>query len=350
MEFSTKSLKGIFNAFKKNVASVPVQSNGTNVDAKKDFIAFYNLENFFDTKDDRGKDDGEYLPGSEKHWTPERYKRKKEHVAEVISSLKAGRLPMLTGLAEVENKDVLDYLTDDELFRHRLGYVHFESDDRRGIDVALLYHKEHFTPLISKKLKVKVSSEPHFRTRDILYVKGRLTDGEKLHVFVNHWPSRREGVKESKHRRIAAAFTIKDEVQNILERNPEAKIVIMGDFNDYPSNSSVSKVLRGKKKRSIRQNEFFNLAYRPYLEKKGTHHSFYGWSMFDQMLVSHSLIYGNGLITKDKACTIFANPMVMFYDRREKMYRPNRTYRGDHYHGGYSDHLPVFFNVEFKSR
>lgn len=337
----------ILNPFRKVVSESTKQRNLSS-NTEKAIIAFYNVENFFDTKDDRGKNDSEYLPDSEKHWTNDRYKRKKEHLAEVISSLKKEELPLITGLAEVENKDVLDYLTDDELFRNRLGYVHFESDDRRGIDVALLYKKESFTPLIKKPLKVHVSSEPHFRTRDILYVKGKLSDGEKLHVFVNHWPSRREGVKESKHRRIAAAFTVKNEVIKILEHNSNAKIVIMGDFNDYPSNNSVAKVLRGKKKQTIKQNEFFNLAYKPYLEKKGTHHSYHGWSMFDQVLVSRSFIYGNGLITTDKACTIFNNPMVTFYDRREDTYRPNRTYRGDHYHGGYSDHLPIFFNVEFK--
>jgi predicted extracellular nuclease len=333
----------IFKSLTKTNPGKTVTTDSLN---QKEIIAFYNLENFFDTKDDKGKNDSEYLPDSEKHWTQERYKRKKEHIAEVISSLKTGKLPLLTGLAEVENKDVLNYLIDDDLFRDRLDYIHFESGDHRGIDVALLYNKALFTPLISKPLKVEVSSEPHFQTRDILYVKGKLTNGEKLHVFVNHWPSRREGVEKSKHRRVAAAFTIKNEVQEILERNKMAKIVIMGDFNDYPSDTGLAKILKGKRKKSIRQNEFFNLAYKPYSEGKGTHYSYEEWSMFDQILVSYAFIYGDGIITKDDAFSIFTDHMIMFFDKRDNMYKPNRTYRGDHYHGGYSDHLPVFFNIE----
>jgi predicted extracellular nuclease len=316
----------------------------------KYIIAFYNLENFFDTKDDKGKDDEEYLPGSDKDWNLKRYNKKVEHIAQVISKLGTKELPLIVGLAEVENKMVLDDLVASEKVRDAFGYVHFESDDRRGIDVALLYHKNRFIPRFEKKIKVEVPEEPYFTTRDILYVEGELENGERLHVFVNHWPSRREGSKKTQVRRIAAAFALRREVHQILEQNQNSKIVILGDFNDLPINTSISKIVKGKKYLSLKNDEFYNLAYKPYLEKRGTvHDSRFGWSMFDQILISRSFIQGPGLITTDISCSIFDDKSILFFDKSENMYRPDRTYRGNTYHGGYSDHLPVYFNVKFNN-
>lgn len=310
-------------------------------------IAFYNLENFFDTKDDKGKGDEEFLPGSEKRWNLDRYHTKVDHTADAISKIDTKTLPLVIGLAEVENKAVLTDLVESKKIRGSFGFVHFESDDHRGIDVALLYDKENFLPLLKKPIKIEVPGEPHFATRDVLYVKGKLKNGEKLHLFVNHWPSRRQGPKKSEPRRLAAASAVRTEVRDIQGRNENAKIIIMGDFNDLPINASMSKILKGKKYRSLKKNEFYNMAYMPYIKKRGTHHSKHGWSMFDQILISKSLIEGNGIITEDKSCTIVEDKSIMFYDKRFNIYRPNRTYRGNKYHGGYSDHLPISFKVKF---
>jgi endonuclease/exonuclease/phosphatase family metal-dependent hydrolase len=334
----------------KNVRMIQKKENNVaSRNTKNETIAFYNLENFFDTKDDKGKDDAEYLPNSDKNWNLERYWTKVNHIADAISNIEPTRVPLIIGLAEVENKTVLNDLVESEKIENALSYIHFESDDRRGIDVALLYSKNKFTPLLEKQIKVEVPNEPYFVTRDILYVKGKLETGEKLHVFVNHWPSRREGPQKSQPRRLAAAFALREEVLKIQERNENAKIVIMGDFNDFPINQSLSKILKGKKHRALKKDEFYNLAYLPYTNNRGTHHSRHGWSMFDQILISRSLILGDGLITEDTSCAILEDKSIMFYDKRFEMYRPNRTYRGNTYHGGYSDHLPIYFKAKFKN-
>ncbi len=324
-------------------------NNADKIQAEKVTIGFYNLENFFDTKDEKGKDDEEFTPNSDKNWNLKRYQIKVNHIGEAISKMGKNRLPLLVGLAEVENKAVLNDLVESEKIGKVLDYVHFESDDRRGIDVALLYQKDRFFPLVEKPIKVEVFGEPHFATRDILYVKGKLKNDEKLHLFVNHWPSRREGALKTQHRRLAAAHAVRKEVKEILTRNRNAKIIIMGDFNDLPVNSSVSKILKGKKYRSVKFDEFFNLAYLPYSKKRGTHHSREGWSMFDQILISKALTAEKGLVTEDVTCTIVEDKSIMFYDKRYEMYRPNRTYRGDKYHGGYSDHLPIYFTAKFNN-
>ncbi len=313
---------------------------------KKEIVAFYNTENLFDTLKDAGKNDSEFLPNSPKHWTKDRYNTKINHISEVIYKLGRNDVPMLMGLAEVENKHVLFDLTRHERLKSNAEFVHFESDDSRGIDVALLYNKRKFQPYLEKKIPIRVSSEPNFSTRDILYVKGKADNDEMLHVFVNHWPSRREGFRHSRHRRISAAMRLKKEIAAIFEEEPQAKIIVMGDFNDDPNSVSFNDVLKPKKSTPIGDFDLLNLAYQPFKEGKGSSSSSkFGFSLFDQILISKKLTEESGYFTPYQSMIIFDHQFLKFYDKKQHRFFPNRTYKGIRYYGGYSDHYPVFFTL-----
>lgn len=311
-------------------------------------IAFYNLENFFDTVDDPIKNDDAFLPNGEKHWTDNRYLRKLELIAASIESICPISLPVLLGVAEVENAIVLTDLIYQAQFKGKYDFVHFDSPDRRGIDVALLYNKDHFEVIEKTNLKIRLPNNPNYVTRDILYVKGKLL-GEVIHLFVNHWPSRGEGTLKSRPKRIAAAHCLQSKTRFILDKNPQAKIIIMGDFNDLPISKSITSTLGAKANINLKWNEFYNLAAIPYKNKKGSLFARKHWLMFDQIMISQSLLNGNGLQIKDRELTIHLDKNLLYYDQHSGIYKPNRTYAGRTYHGGSSDHLPVYVRIENKN-
>ncbi|UCG28258.1 MAG: hypothetical protein JSV24_02540, partial [Bacteroidales bacterium] len=217
-------------------------------------IVFYNVENLFDTENDPAILDDEFTPDSEKMWDAERYEKKLDDIAEVLGSIRKRDLPEIIGLCEVENRKVLeDLINAKKLRREEFGIVHQDSPDARGIDVALLYRKERFKILAQKVLPVDFPFDT-IRTRDILYVKGETGDPETFHVFVNHWSSRTEGDKTTERRRIYAAVSLRKSVDSILNFEPDAKIIIMGDFNDEPTNMSLHTVLNAGNKRKNATN------------------------------------------------------------------------------------------------
>ncbi len=235
----------------------------------RQIVAFYNLENFFDTVDDPVKDDNDFLPGSVKDWSEQRYLEKLENITRSISSIVQTRLPAIIGVSEVENKTVLTDLLYQPAFNRSYDYIHHDSQDKRGIDVALLYDRNIFMVLSQETFQVEVESHENYTTRDILYVKGAFEGDDVIHFFVNHWPSRREGTKKSMPRRIAAAQSLSSKTQNIWQTDPQAKIVIMGDFNDLPVSQSISRYLNAKSQPDINQEELYNLAYIPYQQENG---------------------------------------------------------------------------------
>ncbi|MBL6963569.1 MAG: hypothetical protein ISR55_07090 [Bacteroidetes bacterium] len=309
-------------------------------------IAFYNLENLFDTVNDPQKDDNDYLPGSFKNWDKYRYTSKLEHISESLESIKPGSLPIILGVSEVENKTVLKDLLSQTAFRGEYDFIHYDSNDRRGIDVGFLYNRKYFKPTSHEKIPVVFNRDTTYSERDILYVSGKFDQDDLVHFFINHWHSRAEGTLKSMPLRIAAAESLYNKAQCILQSDPLAKIVIMGDFNDLPVSKSITSYLHAVYHKNILSNQFFNLAFIPYRKKFGSLFAKGRWLMFDQIMISKGMMESRGIQINSSRLSIHFNKKLLFYDRNRSIYRPNRTYAGNTYHGGFSDHLPVYVKID----
>lgn len=309
-------------------------------------IGFYNLENIFDTDDDPdNRGDNEWLPESPKKWTPLRYQQKLGRMAQIILELDPKNYgPAVLGVCEIENKKVLqDLINQPLLSKSEYGIVHYDSDDYRGIDVGMIYQKDKFTPIASKKLKVKLPLEPdgsQYTTRDVLLVNGNLK-GQPIYVFVNHWPSRRGGAAASNPKRAAAAKVVRYAVDSIMAENNDARILIMGDFNDDPVNESISKVLNVANKRiDAKKSGLYNPTTSLYKQGIGTLGYHDSWNLFDQIIVSDPLANATSG-WRFHQYEIYRKPKLLVSKGRYKGY-PLRTYVGNDYKSGYSDHLPVY--------
>lgn len=312
-------------------------------------IVFYNVENLFDTFNDKlllGNDEFS-LEGS-KLWDDERYQMKLNRLAEALLLIN-GATPLVFGMAEIENRKVVEDLIKTDLLAHRnYKIVHFDSEDRRGMDCAFVYDAGFIRVELERKLIIEVADEPYFRTRDIIYVKARLVNEHVVHFFVNHWPSRREGISESESRRKAAATTLRTEIDKILHTDKEANIIVMGDFNDTPENFSIRNILRAKGQHEQTPGDLINLLIEEQISGQGTTVHQREWDVFDQLIVSQGLLQGqSGLEIEGNNAFIARNKKLVFTfsDGGQK---PSATYGGDTYHGGYSDHLPVFLNLKEK--
>ncbi len=310
--------------------------------------AFYNVENLFDTSDEPLKNDDDFLPGSRLQWSDYRYMEKLENIATSLSSIQAEHLPAIIGLAEIENRTVLQDLITQRVFKGKYEIVHYDSPDRRGIDVAMLYDKTLFSVQSKERITVRLDGEARNPTRDILYVKGTFDGEQSLHFFVNHWPSRREGTNITMPRRITAAQQLYGKAMEILNSDAMAKILIMGDFNDLPVSRSIAVHLNSRAHRGIKFDEFYNLAHIPYKRKVGSVFARNRWLMFDQMLVSRGMMQGEGVKVTASRLTVHFDKKILFWDKGRSMYRPNRSYTGKKYHGGFSDHLPVYVQLHLE--
>lgn len=301
-------------------------------------IAFYNLENLFDLDDDAHTNDNDFLPNSAKKWTPKRYKNKLRKLGFAISNIgrkETGKHPALVGLAEVENAKVIQDLLDSKhLIDLGYGFVHYESPDERGIDVALLYDKNAFEVSHSETFTIHLTDEDGSLdyTRDILLVSGKL-DGELIHVIVNHWSSRREGVKETEYKRLASSEKVDDIITALKQENDAAKIVIIGDFNDEPHNNSIVRLVENHNL----YNPFETL--RSY--NRGTVSRFKQWSLFDQILFTTNFFQSSKDEFEYYNANIFDEDFLKQFRGKFKG-SPFRTYVGKKYKGGYSDHFPVY--------
>jgi len=316
---------------------------------KKEFvpalIGFYNVENLFDTIDTPGVNDAEYTPGSAKQWNTTRYLRKLDRLAQVIGDMGKDLHPQglaIVGLCEVENKQVVEDLANTKGIRDR-GYkvVHEDGPDRRGIDAALMYDPKRFKVLGHKSYRLTMSNKPDMLTRDQLLVSGIL-DGDTMHVIVAHWPSRRGGEKRSMPNRKAAAELGRHIIDSLLARNADARVLYMGDLNDDPVSPSVERYLRatGDKSKAI-DGRLYNPMYAPYQKGVGTLAWRDAWNLFDQIIISEALVTGQGGNYKYYGARIFNEPYLRQKDGNFAGY-PFRTYVGDTYQDGFSDHFPVF--------
>lgn len=311
-------------------------------------IGFYNLENLFDTIDSPTTNDADFLPGGRLHWDQAKYQSKQANMAKVISQLATEKTPdgvALLGVAEIENRLVLEDLVAQPLLKSRnYQIVHFDSPDERGIDVGLLYQPKYFTVTSARALPVILiendSSDRDF-TRDVLYVSGKL-DGEPIHVLVNHWPSRSGGESGSAWRRAEAARVCRQVVDSLTAIDPNTKIIIMGDLNDDPDNKSVAQVLRAVRSvDKMKEGELYNPMYDLFKNGDGTLAYRDVWNLFDQIIVS------KGLVWKKTGGWQFFKPVVFrqpWLFQEEGAFRGYtlRTFVGDIFLNGYSDHLPVY--------
>jgi predicted extracellular nuclease len=304
-------------------------------------IAFYNLENFFDTKNDPHILDDDFTPKGFKKWTVKRFYKKAKKLGEVISQIGAEETkssPVLIGIAEVENKNAINALLNTKSLKSiEYDYVHFDSPDERGIDTALIYHKDFFKVEFSESLQVLVNNTNGVRdfTRDILYVKGKL-NGELVHVFVNHWPSRRDGAQKTSYKREKAAETLLQKITSL--NNPGSNCIIMGDFNDDPNSKSIKKLM---------STEFFINPMQKLLSPISGSANYKGeWSLFDQILISHSFLNHEEKTHVFKKAAIFSSKLVREWKGKYKG-NPFRTFVGKKYIGGYSDHFPVYILLRF---
>jgi predicted extracellular nuclease len=307
-------------------------------------IVFYNVENLFDIVDNPITLDEAFTPTGDKQWNQERYQKKLDDLAEVFSTINNKNLPSIIGLCEVENRRVLeDLISTRKMRKEEYGIVHEDSPDIRGIDVALLYRKNQFKLESYKTISVDLPGDS-VTTRDILYAKGN-AGSEDLHLFVNHWSSRRDGQMETERRRIYAAVTLRKSVDSIISFEPEAKIIIMGDFNDEPTNLSLTRYLNaGNKRKNASSRELYNLMYDQHnLQDAGTY-SFKGkWNMLDHLIVSQALLKDKKKLHLDFTDgKIYQDDWMLYENPKTGDKTPNKTYGGPSYFGGVSDHLPIY--------
>ena len=306
-------------------------------------VMFYNVENLFDPEKNPDKNDGDFTPEGFYHWTNKRLYKKLNDLAKVFMAINGWDAPDVIGLAEVENANVLKklcYNTGIKAFNYR--FVHFDSPDMRGIGVALLYRKERVQILDSYSISVVFPFEPTSKNRDILYVKA-LMPVDTFHLFVNHWTSRFGGYAATISKRNHYAKVLRQKVDSLLHINLSSHIIIMGDFNDYPTDESMVKYLQAKNYRTEKDDGvLFNLMF-PFVEKnKGTHKTQEFWGCLDQFIVSKSLLNGqNCWQIVNRESVIFDAPFLLVPDEKFGGEKTFRTYLGPKYLGGYSDHLPV---------
>jgi hypothetical protein len=310
-------------------------------------ISFYNLENFFDTIHNPAINDYEFLPTGERNYNSAIYWSKVKNLATVISQIGTEINPdgpAILGVAEIENDTVLTDLINHPLLKARnYKFVHYDSRDARGVDVALLYNPKYFTPEQSNKLFVKLpgGSKDAYFTRDVLWVKGKL-DGETIHVYVNHWPSRLGGEERSAPARATAAGVVKHHLDSLIALDKNIKAAIMGDLNDDPVSPSITRVLKAKgRAEEVKPGGLFNPWYDLYKRGIGTLAYQDAWGLFDQIIVTQPWL------NKEQDGYFYYQPKIFnkeFMVENMGRYKgyPMRTWDGNTYRGGYSDHFPTY--------
>lgn len=306
------------------------------------FLTFVelNCENLFDCRHDSLKHDTEFLPEAPRRWTSGRYWRKLDNISKAILSCGEDSsdfvIPDLVALCEVENDSVLRDLTRRSLLRGaRYGYVVTDSPDERGIDVALLYHEFSFAPIAHSSLRVNaVDGMPP--TRDILYVSGRIITDDTLHVFVVHAPSRYGGERATRPYRMAAAMRLCEAIDSVRAVSADAKIIVAGDFNDYPSAPAIDSVCaRGMV--NVTASACGHNGARGTYRYKGK------WGNIDHILLSHSLL------DRFESCRVNDAPFLLEDDEKYGGVKPRRTYVGYRYRrDGCSDHLPLVVRLRLR--
>ena len=298
------------------------------------FAVFYNVENLFDTINNATTKDIEFLPDSEKKWNTYRYNYKLNQLAKVFSRIiqdeNNDKMPDIIGLCEVENKLVIDDLLKTPTFsNHNYSIIHQDSPDSRGIDCALLFNNQF--QLLEHDFILVDNPASNRSTRDIVYAKLKFKN-EVINIFVNHWPSRWGGQEETNHKRVFVAKLLKDYIN--LNTSKDEYILIMGDFNDYPSNESLSKFLV--------QDDLINLMATDLVLGQGSYNYRGDWNWLDQIIISKSKTSNMRLLSVGA----FQKDFMLFTNKKGEVY-PSRSFGGNNWYGGFSDHLPVYCRIGF---
>lgn len=309
-------------------------------------VAFYNQENLFNAIDDPENDDAEFLPSAKKEWTEERYEKKMFNMARVIRSMNNNNGPDILGVCEVENQAVLETMVSKHLSDLNYQIVYKESPDNRGIDVGLIFKKTKFTFLSMSADTVDLPD--HYPTRSILNATIISKTKDTLHLFVNHWPSRRGGADASEKNRVAAAKTLKEHIDKLFSTSRKANVIAIGDFNDEPINNSIKETLNAQpfscsdveKHSKDYQMKLFNLAYSKKMQGEGSYKYQSEWDMIDQIIVSGNLITNKNLHLICDSFEIYKPSFIVTHSGKYEG-APFPTYGGIRYLGGYSDHFPV---------
>ena len=305
-------------------------------------VAFYNVENLFDTVNNPLTADDDFTPKSKRNWNHQKYLHKIKKLTSVIGKIGSNQsafAPVIVGLAEVENaKVVKDLIRHKNLSKYNYSYVHHDSPDERGIDVALLYNKDFFEVISTDTHSLYLTDElgEVDYTRDLLVVKGSL-NSEIVHILVNHWPSRRDGDEETSLKRIKAAKQAQEVIKGIKLKEKNAKFIIMGDFNDDPTSESVNDFLV--------TDDLYNPMKSLFKKGKGTSTFYKEWHLFDQIIFSRDFFDSSKSAFTYVKAGIFNKEWLRFYKGKFKN-SPFRTYIGPWYQGGYSDHFPVYLTFE----
>lgn len=311
-------------------------------------VLFFNTENYFDNFDDSITLDDDFTPQGLYHWTWNRFYAKRNALAKIIIATGKGKMPSIIGLCEIENRFVLSQLINETpLSKFKYGIVHRDSPDTRGIDVAMLYNHDDFELLHQNFYSISTE----FDTREILYAKGIMANADTLHVFVNHFPSKRGGAVASEPRRITAAAKLKHICDSLFAANSNANILIMGDFNDTPNSNPVTKTLDAKSDfKHIVPSTLYNLAFELMQQGDGSI-KFQGvWEFIDLMFVSSNMLSEENKINcKQSDFNVFKAPYLLEKDNAYLGNKPKRTYTGLKYNGGISDHFPVCLQLTVKS-
>ncbi len=305
-------------------------------------IVFYNVENLFDTVKDPENSDEAFLPKSPNQWNTQKYQTKLSHIAQTLAAMFDSIQPIVIGLAEVENRKVVeDLIAQPELKKFSLGIEHHDSPGPHGLDVALLYNKNVIEEVFSTFLPVKFSFDSTDTTRDILYFKGFMTEEFPVYFFINHWPSNQEEKLDGEKKRITVAMELKAKIENIYLGEPAARIVIMGDFNDNPDNKSVQYLCSGKNKYP-QQQDLIDLMRLIQSRGEFTSKNQDNGSVHDQIIVSKNLMTSDNLYYVCGSSAHIFKPSWLLSGEV-----PFRTYKNGKWLGGYSNHLPIYMDICF---
>lgn len=318
-------------------------------DSSHILISFYNVENLYHPENDSLFNDDDFTPEGSYHWTYGKYVKKINNIAKVLIAMGAGDPPDIAAMAEVENDKIFQsFCHYSPLKNFNYGFVHYDSPYRRGVETGLLYRKDRIYIASSEAIPVVFPFELNTKNRDILHVEAVTLNNDTFHLFVNHWTSRYGGYGATVPKRSYYASVLRGKIDSLLQQNVNANIIIVGDFNDYPTDVSVSEVLGAADPSHTDTASIYNLMYRFLaMNNIGTHKHEDFWGCLDQIIVSSSLFKGvNGLKIKNNDAEIFKDDFMVENDEKYGGFKVHRTFLGPRYIGGYGDHLPVYLILE----
>lgn len=315
-------------------------------------IVFYNVENLFDTKDNPETDDDDWLPKGNQRWSNYRYWQKLKGLSAAIDSIGENYPPALIGMCEVENDSVLfDLCKRSPLKKHKYRYIITKSKDDRGMNVALLYQRDEMKLLTVKEYTPNFPNTPDKHTRNILHVTGLVISGDTLDIFICHFPSRVDGIKKTRPFRQQAAQLLRQQVDKVMARRVKANVIIMGDFNDFPNDDSMLKILAARSmSESLKYKNLYNMFLDRIKESDTGSYKYRGkWQFMDQFVVNGNLLNSvNTVSVNNNTAKVFSGDFLLENDEKYGGKKPFRTYVWRKYLGGLSDHLPIYLDLRIK--